>query len=1219
MKEKRKKLLTGLNLTVLAAVLVFNACEGIGLDIPHASVFSTRPELTFASSETDNWGLANQGQIQYSFTAAKDRFGGEIEDVTYTVFVVPGVVSDHNELIEVIIAGGPGTQISDNDGLPLMPDTPGIFAGTPGVLYSAVVMAVKDNYTDFSEVVQGRGHSAFAEPPELIFSSDNPNWIAADNGKIQYSFSPARDGNNASISAAYTVFIAEGEHHEVDDVIDNKIYEETRLPIAAQVFTGTAGEWYSAVVRVELNEDKAYSSVARAQAFEFEDLQQGDFTTAPVLTFTSDVPEWNSANQGWIRYGFTPAAGGDSEGVIYTVYIAPGQITTADTVRRQGTVFTGLSPDTNFTFSDGTPGSWYSAVVYARRGNYTITSAVIQAQAYTIFSTAPVLTFTGDGPGWNVNNFGHVQYSFTAAKNPAGEDIPGVSYTVYVAEGQINSAGTVMQRAEVTNTTIQPGAAVSYPTGRPDRWFSAVVYAALDGQIINSAVLQAQAYKGYMEFEGTGTLVSLGKTTVPGRFTYYVDAERGNDSNDGRTPITAWRTLEKVNNTVFQPGDHILLEANSIWNGVGSYNSNRAAHLAARGNGGMLSPQGNGTAERRIVIDLYDTEEVSGMLNVYYSSNKRPIINGNGTPHLAADNPYGESGAINFNEQDFWHVRNLEATNSYRFPEIASNPDLLRTHWDERIVPKNLAVVAVHGGNQYPNHARGFIMEYIYAHDGQTLHNNNGNSYRQYTSNEFGTPGTTGGKGGGFIVVATETTVQYCIVKRTGLEGLRTQHGNWGYNMVFRGNFIEMVAGDGMVMSRSYDSLVESNLIKDANAGDHGSGNYASNWAYVANRILYQFNESYGTMYGNLDGEAWDVDGECNNVIYQYNFSHHNVGGTILFMGSQNRAIFRYNISVNDGTGGQWLAGLTDPTTDPLDPRAQYDRPNDHSYVNYPRGQSLIHYAWGGYTDHSRVPLVHNNTFYIGDGYDVGIVGNTSSSGELNKQVRFLNNIIVKDGPVGVVRIGDNHNPPTASRNPAAGGFQGGVLRNNIFWAPNQSQFVNSGNANNGYGGNQIASITNNTNPDSTQTSGNMWINPQLRIQSLDQSEKTAIFRQLRNDRLPQTDFNDPQKIRAYVNPDRLRMRAQWFSPQAGSPAIEAGRVLPVVANLTTTDATVLRSAWNGHIHGHQAAGYRSVDELTDYPTPWTAGVGITRDFFNNPINTAAPPIGAAAGPVVIP
>lgn len=47
--------------------------------------------------------------------------------------------------------------------------------------------------------------------------------------------------------------------------------------------------------------------------------------------------------------------------------------------------------------------------------------------------------------------------------------------------------------------------------------------------------------------------------------TYYVDAEMGDDTNDGTYPQQAWRTYDRVRLHQFQPGDNLLLKAGSLW------------------------------------------------------------------------------------------------------------------------------------------------------------------------------------------------------------------------------------------------------------------------------------------------------------------------------------------------------------------------------------------------------------------------------------------------------------------------------------------------------------------------------------------------------------------------------------------------------------------------------------------------------------------------------
>ena len=48
--------------------------------------------------------------------------------------------------------------------------------------------------------------------------------------------------------------------------------------------------------------------------------------------------------------------------------------------------------------------------------------------------------------------------------------------------------------------------------------------------------------------------------------TYYVDAESGNDQNDGQGPSKAWRTLARVNAAKLEPGDAVLLKRGQVWN-----------------------------------------------------------------------------------------------------------------------------------------------------------------------------------------------------------------------------------------------------------------------------------------------------------------------------------------------------------------------------------------------------------------------------------------------------------------------------------------------------------------------------------------------------------------------------------------------------------------------------------------------------------------------------
>ena len=68
--------------------------------------------------------------------------------------------------------------------------------------------------------------------------------------------------------------------------------------------------------------------------------------------------------------------------------------------------------------------------------------------------------------------------------------------------------------------------------------------------------------------------------------TNYVDAATGDDGATGRSPDSAWRTLDRVNATTFTPGDRLLLRAGAGWHG-------------------QLSPKRSGDPGRPVTIDRY--------------------------------------------------------------------------------------------------------------------------------------------------------------------------------------------------------------------------------------------------------------------------------------------------------------------------------------------------------------------------------------------------------------------------------------------------------------------------------------------------------------------------------------------------------------------------------------------------------------------------------------
>ncbi len=78
--------------------------------------------------------------------------------------------------------------------------------------------------------------------------------------------------------------------------------------------------------------------------------------------------------------------------------------------------------------------------------------------------------------------------------------------------------------------------------------------------------LDTTTAKRVEEIRNTPNMDFTGKTGT----TYYVSDSTGNDSNDGRTPETAWKTLTKVSrmqDSVIKTGDRVLFKRGDMWRG----------------------------------------------------------------------------------------------------------------------------------------------------------------------------------------------------------------------------------------------------------------------------------------------------------------------------------------------------------------------------------------------------------------------------------------------------------------------------------------------------------------------------------------------------------------------------------------------------------------------------------------------------------------------------
>ena len=537
---------------------------------------------------------------------------------------------------------------------------------------------------------------------------------------------------------------------------------------------------------------------------------------------------------------------------------------------------------------------------------------------------------------------------------------------------------------------------------------------------------------------GSHKYVSVGPSETA--TTYYVDAEGGDDNNAGTSPDQAWKTLDKVSATTFEPGDHILLRASSTWNGDSEYKGGSAANDDLRASGNTLWPKGSGTADNPIVIDLYELDE-SGQ--AVYGADTRPTINGNGTWGIGAKKTMVSAPVMLYN-QDGFEIRNLEVTNMPA--DQMGDPEAYKANGAAQ-----RCGILVYEDDQDRQFSH-LVIEGCFVHDVQTEHHNkrNDTSFEGLKATggiivlgHYLDPDAhwmVGGKGSDLEGASTsdagkarvkidDILIQNNYVKRVGLEGIRTKcqsnytaSGNTFNktftNVVFRGNYMEDIAGDGMVMTEVVGGLAENNVAKRPCDADYGTTNYAGIWSMFADDVTFQHNEVYGIRYGYNDGEAYDIDLSCENNVYQYNYSHDNSGGFMLFMGDQKNSVVRYNVSANDGYGNQGTSA---------------DIPGLGSSYTYAQ-QSIFHY-WNK-ADNATMPTIYNNTIYVGDGYDTSLFGEGNNSDNTGVIARLYNNLVVKEGEGSLTFLSHyptNGGAATETKMGSASAPIEKLVRNNVF------------------------------------------------------------------------------------------------------------------------------------------------------------------------------------------
>lgn len=453
--------------------------------------------------------------------------------------------------------------------------------------------------------------------------------------------------------------------------------------------------------------------------------------------------------------------------------------------------------------------------------------------------------------------------------------------------------------------------------------------------------------------------------------TYYV-SPNGDDSKDGKTEQTAWKTIARVNQDTYIPGDKILFERGGEWTGK------------------TLAPQGSGSAAAYIIIGAY----------------------GNKTAHAPRISANGKvADALYLYNQQYWEICDLDISNNVEGTKMVAgdtNPTGNVTKRNNEEGSKLGDYRGIHIAGRDVATLQGYYIHNVRVHDVSGIVSWIGNTgkYEPGIGNNYGYDASK--RTGGILIEAiaptgnTSINGQPTVFSNITIEdsefvnnsfcgitikqynngknqndgaGWANRYGSGGApdysnpnwhphtNIVIRNNYINQGASayacNGMYLCGVKDSVVEKNLLE--NIGTCGIE------LFFADNVAVQYNDISNVRWkgGGQDANAIDPDWRASNILIQYNYIHDCGEGLLLCGMRYNSGTIRYNL-IQDCTSSYIHYSMG----------GGYFQINNNVFYRSKDGYGTSNFdPWGGGT-----ASYVNNIFYDGKGTGFGFSGGSTFS-----------------------------------------------------------------------------------------------------------------------------------------------------------------------------------------------------------------------------------------------
>lgn len=437
---------------------------------------------------------------------------------------------------------------------------------------------------------------------------------------------------------------------------------------------------------------------------------------------------------------------------------------------------------------------------------------------------------------------------------------------------------------------------------------------------VHAAAAESQmTYEGIVAQVGDDTMKQIGENIRNGKDTqvavpvpeategtvYYISPS-GNDSNAGTSPDTAWKSIEKVNATTFQPGDMILFEADSQW------------ELTV-----PLHPLGSGKEGSPIVIGAYG-EGAKPQLSakkVEEDSNRHWMYGE--TDKYASDGIYLE-------DQEYMEIRDLEISNlpdGYTAGDDAEQQALRNDRRGIHIVgtltEKKKILKGIYLHDLYVHHVIGDAMS---ATKWDSSKRSGGIVFETILKDEeSGLPiikdtlGYDTDLAGLEPAYFEDVLIEKNVLIDNGFSSIAIkQVKKWGFrpnndgskapqyyyteeqgwyphrNICIQNNYLDheqyKLGANTIYLTGSKDSIIQHNYSVGA-----GTSGIELN---QTDNIVVQYNEVYKSMKKatGADSNGIDPDRSSTNALIQYNYVHDCGDGILLCGFNYGSAVVRYNV-----------------------------------------------------------------------------------------------------------------------------------------------------------------------------------------------------------------------------------------------------------------------------------------------------------------------------------